>query len=51
MIGIGIIIGLVLMTIIMPFLVMLELEADTTPKEKHTKGMKIYVWIRDFLTN
>ncbi len=51
MIGIGIIIGLILMAIIMPFLLMLELKVDVTPKEKHTIGMKIYVWIRDFLTN
>jgi len=43
-------IGIIIGVFLTPFLLILEIEADATPKEKHTRVMKIYLWLRDFLT-
>jgi hypothetical protein len=44
-------IGIIIGVFLSPFLLLLEIEADATPKEKHTRVIKIYVWLRDFLTS
>ena len=51
MIIIGILIGIVLMAVLTPIVLIVDAETERTPKLERTKGMKTYVWIRDFIIN
>ena len=51
MIGTGIVIGIVLMAIIMPIIVMLDIESEILSKENQSRSVRIYTVIKNFMTN